>query len=926
MSVALASTTIGRERELEAIGRFLAGARRGFRALLLEGEPGIGKTTIFRESLRRASSGGVSVLACRPGESEATLSFAAIADLLHAVDGKTWSTLPGPQRRALEVALLQADPGERPVDRRAVAAGVRSLLTRLAAERPLLIAIDDVQWLDTASAAALEFTIRRLEPERIGVLATRRLGVAARLDIAALASREAFSSELVGPLSLGALQRLLRERFGEAFPRSMLVRIHGTSGGNPLFALEIGRALAERGAPPGGEPLPVPDDVRGLVRERVEALPDATRDLLLAAALLTHPSVETLARILGRPPETDLEPAERAGIAALEGSAIAFGHPLHAAAVVAAATAAGRRRMHLRLADAVDALEERARHAAFGADRPSRSTAALLEQGAAAARARGSLHAAAELLERARALSPTSEADVGRGRGVQAAELHIHAGDRSRARRLLEELQTEPLWPSQRVEVLRLLAEASFADEDLAASERLLLEALRIADDHSSRARIRVELVYVVSHLMDFARAAEFGHRALEDLAGSDDGPLLAEALIYTAHADYLAGRGVDWSKVERALQLEDPCRLGLPGLPAGAIAAMLTGFVGKHVEALRQLEGVRGRLVERGDESDLGYVLLYLSWFETASGNLTAAAQLADEAVNCASMTGYRSMRRWAVAQRAWVDAHLGEVEAARRGCAEATAAQPGSIALVELWIAATLALVEVSLGDYQAAWQASRELTETIEQRGIGEPIPLIFLPDALEALVALGQLDRAEALIGTLEGRGRELDRAWALAMAGRCRGLLLGARGDLPGAAAALERALIEHGRMDQPFERARTLWVKGAIERRLRRPSAARRALEEAAGEFARLGAKLWAARAHEELARLGGRLLRSPAELTPSELRVAELAAEGLSNKEIAASLFVSVHTVEVHLSKAYTKLGVRSRAQLARRLAPAAP
>src|SRR5262245_3400179 len=215
MSVALANTTVGREREIEAVERFLAGSRDGFRALLLEGEAGIGKTTIFREALYRADAGGLCVLACRPGAPEATFSFAALADLLHAVAGEPRSTLPGPQRRALEVALLQSDPGERPVDRRAVAAGVRSLLSRLAAERPLLLAIDDVQWLDTASAAALEFAIRRLGPERIGVLATRRLGEPARLDLAALAPREAFSSERVGPLSLGALQALLRQRFGE---------------------------------------------------------------------------------------------------------------------------------------------------------------------------------------------------------------------------------------------------------------------------------------------------------------------------------------------------------------------------------------------------------------------------------------------------------------------------------------------------------------------------------------------------------------------------------------------------------------------------------------------------------------------------------------------------------------------------------------
>ena len=921
-----ARPVIGREHELQEIERLLAGAREGFGALLLEGEAGIGKTTVFREALRRAEASCLKVLACRPGESEATLSFAALGDLLRGVPSEPWQALPAPQRRALEVALLQIDPGERPADRRAVAAGVRSLVARLASDCPVLLAIDDVQWLDPASAAALEFAIRRFAHEHIGVLATRRLAEPGRLDLEASVPREAMTRAHIGPLSLGALQRLVRERFGEVLPRSLLARIHSASRGNPLFALEIGRVLAERGGTLGNEPLPVPDDVRNLVQQRVVGLPDATRDLLLAAALLAEPAVDTLRRALGRSPDVDLEPAERAGIAALEGSVVVFAHPLHAAGVVAAATAAARRHMHMRLADAVGDPERRALHLAFGAEGPSAATAALLEQGAGVARGKGSLHAAAELLERARALTPAGDEAAARSRGIRAAELHLHAGDRGRSRTLLEALLAEPLSAAQRAEALRLLGELSFAEDDLLEAERLLGEALALADDPRSAARIRLDLAFVLHHRMEFSRGAEHSLRAIGDLVGCDDGHLLAEALAYSANSEFLIGRGVDWSKLERALELEDPSRIGLPGLTPRAVVALLHAYVGRHAEGRRQLEDVRDQLAERGDEDNLGYTLVWLSWIETRCGNFARAAEIADTALVCTSLSASHSIRRLAVAQRAWVAAHLGDLDDARHRCGEAAAQDRRGIASVDLWIAATLALAGVSTGDHPETRRATRELIETLECQGMGEPVPWMLLPDALEALVALGELDRAEALIDTFECRGRELDRSWALATSGRCRGLLLGARGDAGGALVALDRALAVHERLDMPFERARTLLVEGTTLRRLRRRARAALTLQEALNDFERMGAKLWAARARGELERVAQHGPRSQTDLTPSERRVGELVCDGLSNKEIASRLFVSVHTIEVHLSHAYTKLGVHSRAQLARRLAATHP
>ncbi len=738
----------------------------------------------------------------------------------------------------------------------------------------------------------------------------------------ALVPPEALARERIGPLSLGALRRTLSERLGVALPRSTLIRVHTASHGNPLFALEIGRLLAERDTIAAGEPLPVPDDVRELVRIRVAALPEQTRDLLLAAALLAQPSVETLASVFGHPLEAELDAADHAGIAALDGGIVVFAHPLYAAAVVATAGTAARRRTHLRLADAVQSLEERAHHLASGAEGRDEATATLLDEAAANARRRGGLHFAAELLERARVLTPASDIDAAHARGIRAAELHLHAGDRDRARSLLRELLAEALIGSQRAEALRLLAELSYGEEELEESERLLVEALAVDDDPRRSARILLDLTYVTgSRRMDFAAAAELAHRAVENLEGSDEGPLFAEALAYSAMTEFLRGRGLDRGKIERALALEDADRIPPIGLPPGAVAGCLLLYVGRHAEARELLGTVRTRLVERGHEASLAQVLLWLSFVETRCGNFAAADRLADEAIAYAVLTDNLSTHRWAIAQRAWVNAHRGEITEARRQSLEAEVLAQRGVAQIALWVAASRALVELSVGDPDAAWEACRPLTEAVEQIGLGEPTPAFFLPDALEALIALGHLDRAEALLDTFERRGRELDRTWALATGGRCRALLLAARGDLAGAVAALDRALAAHDRIEMPFERARTLVVKGVTERRLRRRAAARRTLEEAASEFERMGAQLWAERARAELDRLGGRRARAEDELTPSERRVVELASSGLSNKEIAARLVVGVHTVEVHLSHAYAKLGVRSRSQLAGRL-----
>ncbi len=909
---------VGRELELAAGDGFLDRLRGGGCALALVGEAGIGKTALLEELVGRAAARSYAVLCCRPAEVETKLSFASLADLLAGVDDGVLQGLPGVQRRALERTLLLRGDSEGAGSPRAVAAAVVSTLAAMARERPVVVAVDDAQWLDGPSARALEFAARRVGAERIGFLISARVGAPVPLP---LGLERAFSGEslervVVGPLSRGALQRLLGARLSSPLSRPVLLGIERASGGNPLFALEIGVALAAAPVVDLGAPLPVPESLRELVADRVSALGSGAREALLAAAALARPTVEVLERASSL---AGVAAAEESGLLRVDDGRVRFAHPLYASAVYAAAATSRRRRLHRRLAAVVGDPEERARHLALAAERADEQVAAALEQAAAYARARGAWEAAGELSERARLLTPAGRAEDARRRGLRAAEYHLHAGDRPRARGLLEAILAGAAG-RDRAEALWLLGELSVDDERPADAIKRYASALEHTRDARLGSMIENGLCFAYAHLVDHPAAFEHSCRALELAEVSGDRGLIAEALARRAMYGFLCGREVDWGMVARSLELENPDRVtALSRSPSMVVAALLM-YLGRP-EASGRLLAVREAMIERGDESDLAFVAVWLSWLERRRGNLTAAAGWAQDAAGLAELTGSRSMYAWALGQRALVHACRGEVEPARAVCAELGGLiERDAAPIARLWFVGALGLLELSLGNPAAAWGACESLTEAVEQRGIDEPVVVEFLPDALEALIGLGQLERAQALLDTFEARGREVDRAWGLASAGRCRGLLLAARGDLEGAVEVLERALGEHQRLEMPFELARTLLVHGQVRRRRREKRLARESLARGLGLFEELGASLWAQRASEQLVRLG--LRSAPGELTHTERRVAELAASGMSNKQIAAELFVSPRTVQANLSRVYDKLGIRTRAQLGARLA----
>jgi len=360
---------VGRERELAAVGAFLTAVPDGPRALLLEGEAGIGKTTVWLAAVRAADDRGFRVLQARPTESESKLSYAALADIAGVAFDEVRTALPDPQERALAAILLRVATDE-PADARVTATALVTVLTALAEDSPVLLAIDDVQWLDGASAGALAFVARRF-PRRLGLLVTRRTeGVAGvPLDLDRALPEEGLERLVVGPLSLAALRQVIIERLGTAIPRPVLARIADASGGNPFYAVEIARGLS--GDASTGQPLPVPRGMSKLAMERISSLSLAAREAVLAAASLSHPTIATVSSALtALPGDVEVSPtiveAEDAGVLVTERGRIRFGHPLLASAVQGSVSDVRRRQMHRRLAEVVTDPEE-----ASSAPRPS---------------------------------------------------------------------------------------------------------------------------------------------------------------------------------------------------------------------------------------------------------------------------------------------------------------------------------------------------------------------------------------------------------------------------------------------------------------------------------------------------------------------------------------------------------------------------
>jgi DNA-binding CsgD family transcriptional regulator len=919
----IAADVVGRDRELGMVGEFLDRLPAGPGVLLVEGEPGIGKTTVWLAGRDRARQLGYRVLWCRPIQTETPLAFVALGDLLEPVLDEALPHLPPPQARALEVAMLRADAGVRQPDRRALCASVLGVIRSVAASGPVLLAIDDVQWLDRPTARVLEFVIRRLAGQPVGVLATSRTGEETPLDLDWIVPPGQLQRLTVGPLSVGSLQPILRRQLGAVFSRPIIFRIHQASGGNPLFALEIAREIQARGGElRRAEPLPVPDALGDAVRARLAKLSVRVRRRLLVVALLAQPTLELVDEVFADPERvrSDLDQASRAGVIEISGDRIRFTHPLLAFAAAREATPEQRRRLHWRLADTTADPEERARHLALATLRPDAGVAALLDAAARAARARGAPDVAAELSEEAWRLTPRSgDAQLARRR-LDAADHHYAAGDSQRARQLLEAVvEACPSRPDRAEALLRLGILHYHADDQVAAVAQLAKAHDDCGDDLNLRSEIEQHLSWAVSVAGDIPRGAEHARLALQLAERRQDAGALSRALAMVAIIKFFLGGGVDTPMMQRSLALEEWAE----PLPVEWRPSYLHGYMLKQTSQLRAgrevLEDVRSRLEAQGDEAALPFILSTLSELECWAGNLERAAEYAETGHTLAVQTGQGLTRAFLLSSRARVHALRGEIDPARSLAEEGLViAERGGLYPPIQFNTAVLAFVDLSLGDHAAVHARLGPLADRLAGVGMAEPGILRFIPDEIEALVALGELDRAASILDAFQARAAALQRTWSLATAARCRGLVEAAGGAAPAAIGALEAALHHHQDVGEPFELARTLLVAGQLHRRNRQKRASKQALERALETFERLGTPLWAAKARAELARVGIRP-SAPLELTPTEQRVARLVADGKTNNEVAAELFLSRRTVEDNLSRIYRKLGVRSRAELAR-------
>ena len=891
-------------------------------AIVVRGEAGAGKTTLLSQAASLAAAAGHHVLTARPAFGERDLPYAGLGDMLAAVPDGALSRLPEPQRRAIDVALLRTSPTDDDSgDWRPVALGLLEILRGLAASAPVTVLIDDEPWLDRSTSRAVAFALRRVADQPVTLITARR-------DLSAIAAR--IDHDLperrldVGPMSADELGRLVRVRLGVALPIPSLARLHGVTGGNPFYALQIADAWLRAGGPAGNEPMPMPERMRDIVAERLAGLSDAALEVLLVASATARPTPQLVEQVVRDPSRvaSAIEEAEAAGIIGLRGQEIWFTHPLLASGTYAAASVPKRRQLHRRLAEIVTDPEDVARHLAAGTTRPAGEVAALIELGAQHAAARGAPDMAATLFEEAARLTSAEEPGEAGRRMLAAVSAHAASGDTGRARVLLERRIAALPAGEERADALSRLAVLLTKSHGVELAVDAWNRALEDAPKESVLAGdIHDNLAWYVCWLGDSTGAHAHALKARRIAEAASDEPLLVRALTKEAMLEFQLGRGINRPLLERAAEVERAA--------AGASFEAESVLI-QHLYWSDELDEARQRAVvvveaaqraaDVGAEIEGLYFLMVIDYFR---GDWDYALRngevLAEKALHAGADFFAAVIDSW----RARILGSRGELDTARQLTRDALAvAQREKHRWMELNCLATLGIIELTAGNPAAARDHGLAAAQVAAAIDVPEPGIFHTVPDAIEALIVTGELQAAQERLLELEQQAEATDRRWALAAAARCRGMLSAAQNDNETAIAEHDRAVQGFRPLGYPFELGRSLLAAGTAYRRGRQKKQARDLLNEARTIFERLGAPPWRDRALAELARIDGRAPATGNGLTPTERQVAELVAAGLSNREVADRMSVTVRTVESNLTRIYQKLDVRSRSQLVRVLA----
>ena len=895
-------TLIGRRTELETIERVVDGARDGRSgALVLRGVAGVGKTALLERCV--ADAGGMRVLRAEGVESETHLPFAGLHQLLRPLTGLL-DRLPAVERRALEAAFGLA-PGD-PATRFLAAAGALDLIAEAAEAQPVLCVVDDLHWLDRASADALLFVARRLDAEPVALLLALRDPGPQPPGLSRLPT-----------LELGGLERddarALLDR-SAPLPAADRDRVLDTAAGIPLALLELPRG------PLGGGPAA--DAAMGTVErafgDRIAALPGTARRAVLLAAADDDPRAATALLALDGAALTaaDLGPAEADGLLWVDGDGLAFRHPLVRSAAYGSATFAERRDAHAALAAALTgpaAADRRAWHRAAALTGPDDDVAAELESSAERALARGGHAAAAAALERAARL--TTADGVRARRLVAAAHAARASGDVDHAAGLAHEggaLAADEATAAEAAGVRGAIqahrGRPEDAEEDLARAARALAQA-------DPRRALRTALVAAEAAALagDHARAEELARFSAALPAGEGDAERALTA--WAAGMADLFGRRRGDARVHFTAAATLAARSGDAQAMTWAALGVLDG--GDDAGARRALLRALAAGRERGAVGVVAFGLPCIANMWMLEGRFTLARTDAAEGLALAGESGddggaayCRALLAWHAAVRGWEDecaALAAEALAWSGAGTPRPATECGHRAL---------ALLDLGLGRHDAALE---RLSSVVDDPR-GHPVRrLLLVGDLVDAAVSCGRPGDARGPLAGLADWTRATRSAWGAAT---LAGAEVHLASDADRAEAAFAAAEAAHAAIDLPFDRARLELRLGEQLRRARRRVDARRHLRSALDAFARAGATPWEQRAANELRATGETARRrEPStldELTPQEAQIARLVAEGATNRDIAARLFLSPRTVEYHLRKVFRKLGLSSRTQLA--------